>query len=171
MASVLTTLLTNMKTNVVDSTRHASLTANRKVFVSPAFVPLGLPGDYIEIYPGRKKVSWGDHLEEEQEIIIALVKRMQRSIKNEEMLTDTTYGADTVLELIVKALTRDQPYNDGIHITGVTGYTTLANVMALYPTEYRECEWVQIMETEGTNLGDFVLVYRAVMTAVIEKDN
>lgn len=171
MASVLTVLLANMKANAVDSTRHSALTANRKALVTPAFIALGLPGDYIEIYPGRKKVSWGDHLEEEQEIIVALIKRMQRSIKNEEMMTDTTYGADTVLELIVRAMTRDQPYNDGVHITGVGTYTTQGNVLALYPNEYRESEWVPIMGPEGTDLGDIALVYRASMIAVIEKDN
>lgn len=167
MASDLTILLSNLAVNAVDSTRHPTLVA-RKVAVAPAFaLQGGLPGDYLVISPGRKITTWGDHYEDNQQIIVALVKHIGRSPSNSNMATNTTSGFDTVLENLSEALTRERPFNDGVHITGVSTYTTQTGVIALYPVEQREPEWVQEVDIEGRILGRWALVTRLIMEAVI----
>lgn len=148
-----TALFRNIKRNMVDSTLHTALDASRSVAIVPSVPPLAaIATPYWLVHPGTVKHDWGDAKESFLRIKLSLIwKRFMAQVSEDVLFGDGTLeGAMTETENMIDALTRAHPFNDGIHITGVTvpaplseDYVTQGGVLSIEPISEEEPEWIR----------------------------
>lgn len=146
-------LYQNIKRNMVDSTLHTSLVASRGVFITTSVPPLvSAATPYWMIHPGTSKHVWGDVHETFHRIKLSLIwDRFIGQVNEDVIVGDGTLdGVFTEIENMIDALERACPFNDGIHITGVTvpaplseDYVTQGNVLSLEFLSETEPEWIR----------------------------
>ncbi len=156
-----TTLLKNMKINAVDATRHTSLSASRKVFVAPDAMLVAAPTPYFVFVPKGGAIKWESEWRSAiRRVVCAIVYARHWTPEGEGLvLGGNASPPDREAELLVDALVRPMPYNDGIHITGVGAYTTQANVKIGRPVAFLDPEVRNEYGPDGQQTGEYALIW------------
>jgi hypothetical protein len=95
-------------------------------------------------------------------------KRFIAPGQDEAMVGDSSLeGPLTKLQEYENALVRADPYNDGVHISGVGDYVTQTGVKYTYPMQVLEPEIAQEYDLYGELTGEIALVFREIYETLI----
>jgi hypothetical protein len=156
-----TTLLKNIKVNALDNTRHTSLSASRKVYVAPDALLIAATTPYFVIVPKGGAIKWeSEYRAALRKIVFAIVYARHWTPEGENLiLGGNASPPDEEAELLIDALVRPAPYNDGIHITGTGSYATQANVKIARPASFLDPEVRHEYGVDGQQTGEYALIW------------
>lgn len=163
--SDLSKLLKNMAVNVVDNTRHSSLSSSRKVYIVPKLIALPAPTPHFVL------AAIGSPIHQESEfrrqlrrIAVGIVYDRHWSPEGQGLMVGGAASPpDREAELLIDALARPRPYDDGIHITGVSTYATQTNVLNCRAVEFLSPEMINEYGADGQWSGLYTLMYGFVL--------